>query len=119
MDARRVRGQITALSVAVALACAGTALAAGPSLTVSPSTVHQGGKVTFSGSGWARDVRVTLLLGRPGTGANKFATVTTTRRGRFSYTLPIKPTAPTGKYVILACRKNCATKVARGMTIVP
>ena len=105
--------------MAVALACAGVALAAGPSLTVTPSTVHQGGKVTFTGAGWAHGVKVTLLLGKPNTGANKFATVTTTRRGRFAYTLPIKPTAPTGKYVILACRKNCATKVSRSMTIVP
>src|SRR4051794_21845403 len=109
---------VLAVLAAIAVA-AGTALAAGPSLTVTPSSVHQGAKVTFAGSGWAQNVKVTLLLGRPNTGANRFATVTTSRRGRFSYTLPIKPTAPTGKYVILACRKNCAMKVSRSMTIVP
>ena len=109
---------VLALLATIAVA-AGTALAASPSLTVTPSKVHQGGRVTFTGSGWARNVKVTLLLGKPGTAANTFATVTTTRRGRFSYTLPIKPTAPTGKYVIHACRKKCATDVKRSMTILP
>lgn len=105
-------------TVAVA-ATAAVAFAAGPSLSVSPSKVHRGGRVTFTGAGWARKVKVTLLLGRPNTEANRFATVTTNALGRFRYSLPIKPTAPTGRYVILACRRSCATKVSRSMTILP
>ena len=88
-----------------------------PSLTVTPSMPHQGGNVTFTGSGWPHNVRITLLIGKPNTGANKFATPKTNGKGRFRYVLPIKPTAPTGKYVILACRKDCKTKVTRNMTI--
>jgi hypothetical protein len=112
-------GKLVLALLATGAVAAGTAFAATPSLTVSPSRVHQGGKVTFTGSGWAHKVKVTLLLGKPGTAANPFASVTTNGRGRFSYTLPIKPTAPTGKYVIHACRKSCATDVKRNMTIAP
>jgi hypothetical protein len=108
------------LAVVVALAMAGAAaVAASPSLTVSPGTVHQGGKVTFSGAGWPHKAKVTLRLGKPGTASNPIAAVTTDARGRFRYALPIKPAAPTGKYVIHACRKNCAIDVKRNMTIVP
>src|SRR3954470_1975741 len=102
-----VAGIATAATVAGSVA----AFAAGPSLTVTPNRVHQGGQVVFSGSGWPHHVRVTLLLGKPNTGANKITTLSTNSRGRFRYSLPIRPTAPTGKYVILACRKNCKTKV--------
>jgi hypothetical protein len=105
--------------LATAALVGGATAATRPSLTVTPSQVHRGAHVTFSGSRWAHHVRVTLLLGKPNTGANKFATLTTNGSGRFRYVLPIKPTAPTGKYVILACRKNCATKVSRNMTILP
>src|SRR4051794_27896454 len=107
-----------AVTATIALLAA-SAFAAGPSLTVTPSHVHQGGKVTFTGSGWPDNSKVSLLLGRPNTAANKFATVATNGRGKFSYTLPIKPTAPTGRYVIQACRKSCANKVSRNMTILP
>jgi hypothetical protein len=106
-------------TAAVGAGVVATAAATGPSLTVTPSQVHRSQNVTFSGAHWARHVRVTLLLGKPNTGANKFATVTTNSRGRFRYVLPIKPTAPTGQYVILACRKSCAVKVSRSMTILP
>jgi hypothetical protein len=106
--------------VAVTVAASTAFAATGPTLKVTPSTVHQGSNVTFSGSGWAKRVPVTLRLGKPGVkGSNKIATVTTNRRGRFSYTLPVKPTSPTGQYLILACRKNCAVKVTKRMTIVP
>lgn len=98
---------------------AATAIATGPSLTITPSHVHRSQNVTFSGAHWARHARVALLLGKPNAGANRFATVRTNRRGRFHYVLPIKPTAPTGQYVILACRRSCATKVSRKMTILP
>ena len=114
-----LKARIAIPALAAATVAAGTAFAAGPSLTVTPSRVHQGGQVVFTGTGWAKGVRVTLLLGKPNTGANKFATVTTNRRGRFRYALPIKPSAPTGKYVILACRKSCRVKVTRSMTILP
>src|SRR4051794_13572824 len=112
-------GKLVLALFATVVVATGTALAAGPSLTVTPSRVHQGGRVAFTGSRWPHKVKVTLLLGKPGTAANPFATVTTDRRGRFSYRLPIKPTAPTGKYVIHACRKSCATDVKRNMTILP
>src|SRR4051812_23785109 len=112
-------GKLFLALVAAIAVLAGSALAAGPGLTVTPRRVHQGGSVTFTGSHWAHNVKVTLLLGQPNTDANKFATVKTNGRGQFSYMLPIKPTAPTGKYVILACRKSCATKVSRSMTILP
>src|SRR4051812_10245755 len=109
---------VLALLATIAVA-AGTALAAGPSLTVTPNRVHQGAKVTFTGTGWAHKVKVTLLLGKPGPAATPSATVTPNRRGRFTYTLPIKATAPTGKYVIHACRKSCTTDIKRNMTILP
>jgi hypothetical protein len=104
----------------VAVAFAGLAGAAvKPTLSVSPSTVHRGGKVTFSGAHWPKRVTVTLLLGYPNSEAAKFAGVKTTGTGRFTYTLPIKPTAPTGKYVVLACRNNCKTEVSKPLTIAP
>jgi hypothetical protein len=115
----KARIALTLLATASLVGGAATA-ATGPSLTVTPSFVHRGQNVTFSGSGWAKRVRVTLeLANRGATAANKFAVVTTNSRGRFRYTLPIKQTSPTGKYSIWACRKNCAVKITRNMTILP
>ena len=119
MRKARIAVSILAAAAVVALAAVGIA-ATGPTLTVSPNPVHRGANVTFSGSHWAHNVKVTLKLSAPGAnGANAFAIVRTNGRGKFRYALPIKPTAPTGKYLIIACRNSCKTKVTRGMTVAP
>jgi hypothetical protein len=109
---------LTALVILVLVLAGLAGAATKPTLKVTPSTVKQGGKVTFTGAHWPKRTKVSLLLGFPNSDAAKFATVATTTTGTFRYTLPIKPSAPKGKYVVLACRKNCQVKVQRNMTIV-
>jgi hypothetical protein len=121
MSGMRARKLALALLVAGAAATATAVTSAGtrPSLKVSPNQVQQGANVTFTGSGWPANVRVQLLIGRPKSEAVKFGAPRTRGTGSFRYVLPIKPDAPTGRYVILACRNSCKTKVSRPLTILP
>jgi hypothetical protein len=112
--------KLTAVLAVVALGAGASSTSAGygPTLQVSPKTVRQGGKVTFAGSYWPANKRVQLLIGPPNSEATRFASPRTDGSGNFRVTKPINSSAPTGKYVILACRNSCATKVSRKLTIV-
>ena len=112
--------------VAVAVLAAGgvaSGIAVGavtkPTFRVNPSTVHRGQNVTFSGRHWGANKTVTLMLGYKNSEAAKIGTARTKGDGSFSQVRPILSGAPTGNYVVLACRKSCAIKVSRALKILP
>jgi hypothetical protein len=117
---RTPRVVVAAVAVAaVAGGAASTAASTKPTLIVNPPHVQQGSEVAFSGSHWGKHKTVTLFLGKPGVASmNKIAGRKTNSRGHFRYVLPVKPNAPAGQYLIIACRKSCKIKVSKPMEIV-
>ena len=91
---------------ALALAAAPTGAATSPTLKLSPSTVKQGQNMTITGAHWPRGRNVTLQFLAPGGSPGTITKAHTSSTGRFSVTLPIKPTAPTGKFKIRAVYKR-------------
>jgi hypothetical protein len=90
--------------------CLPTSAVAKPSVSVSPEVVPPGGKLTVKGKGWASDARVSILVGRPNSEASKVGTLHTNSRGRFKGSLKFNESADQGRYVLLACRRQCAVK---------
>ena len=84
--------------------------AAAPSVSVSPEVVPPGGSITVKGKGWPHNSRVTILIGVPNSEADKVMSLRTTARGRFKGTIRFRDSARQGRYVLLACRKQCAVK---------
>ena len=112
--------RILPLVVAGALCAGGATAATGPTLHVSPTTVHRGDHVAISGKHWGSHKLVTLLVGRPHSTATALIDkVATTATGEFSGTVPVKRSAAAGKYYVIACRKSCAIKVRKAITILP
>lgn len=105
----RALALVLAPVAALALWLVPPALASRP-VSVSPDTVAPGGKLTVKGKGWAHNARVSILIGPPNSEASKVETLRTTSRGRFKGTLRFKDSATPGRYVLLACRKQCAVK---------
>jgi hypothetical protein len=98
----------------------GADAATGPTLRVNPSVAHRGDTVALSGKHWGNHKFVTLKIGLPNSDATNFiAKVETNNIGSWRGTVPVKPTARLGNYVILACRKACAIKVTKPVKIVP
>ena len=114
-----MRKAVLLAAALVAAAAAPTTAGTLPSLSVTPSKVHRGSNVHFNGYSWPANKRVQLLIGRPNSEATKFASPKADGNGHFRYTQSIKASAPTGKYVILACRNNCQVKISRNLTILP
>jgi hypothetical protein len=93
---------------------------ASPTLDVSPTIVKRGASFTVTGSHWRREAPVRLLIGRPHSGATYVATVRTTSRGTFrrKLTPPAWVQARTGRWVLLACRRDCRIKAVKNFRIV-
>src|SRR5688500_18778045 len=93
---------------------------ANPTVDVSPTTVKRGSSFTVTGSGWRREAPVRLLIGRPRSEATYVATVRTTSRGTFrrKLTPPAWVQARTGRWVLLACRRDCRIKAVKNFRIV-
>jgi hypothetical protein len=105
--------------VAAAGGAASTSASTKPTLIVNPPHVMQGKLVAFTGSHWGKHRKVTLFLGKPGVSSmNKIADRKTNSKGHFRYVLPVKPNAPAGQYLIIACRKSCQIKVSKPLEIV-
>lgn len=100
-----------AILLVLALGAAGIAVAATrPSVRVAPTTVERGELLTVSGTGWARSANVELLVGPPRSEADHVGSVRTTSRGTFRRRLRISSRAATGRFVLLACRRECRVK---------
>ena len=107
---------------ALAAATLGTAAdaATGPSMRVSPTTVHRGGKLTVSGIHWGALKKVTFLVGRPHSEQTaRVGSTTTNKDGAFTGKVPVLKNAIPGTYLLIACRNNCTIKRSRTIHIVP
>jgi hypothetical protein len=114
---------VTAVSLAAAIKPApdpASSTSSHPRLSVSPTTVKRGQAITVTGSGWHRSANVQLLIGPPRSEGTLVATVRTTSRGTFRRRL----TPPTfvqrrlGRWVLLACRRDCRVKAVKSFTLV-
>jgi hypothetical protein len=83
-----------------------------PSATVTPTSVKRGKPITVTGSHWPRRVTVQLLIGPPQSEAEPVARVRTTRSGTFRRTFvpPAFVQARLGRWILLACRRDCRVK---------
>src|SRR4051812_44486174 len=116
MRPSRVAATILAAGALGTVADAATA----PSLRLSPTVARRGDRVAISGRHWGNHKLVSLYVGRPNSEATALISkVATNNVGRFAGTVPVKRSATPGDYVVLACRKSCAIKVARKLTILP
>lgn len=96
----------------------GASAAAKPTLKVSPSRARPGTTITYTGRYWRARSTVTLLIGPPRSEADRFSSVRTTSSGTFRKKLRLPSTAKPGKYVVLACRRECRIKAQANLTIV-
>jgi len=97
-----------------------TRATAHPTVAVSPTTVPRGHAITVTGAGWRPRANVALLIGPPRSEATRVATVRTTSRGTFRRTLtpPAWVQAHRGRWVLLACRRDCRIKAVKSFRIV-
>lgn len=91
-----------------------------PRVGVSPTTVKRGQAITVTGSYWRRSAEVQLLIGPPRSEAGLVATVRTTSRGTFRRRLtpPAFVQRRLGRWVLLACRRDCRVKAVKNFTLV-
>jgi len=113
---------VVLLTATIALALVATAPAPGKartSVSLSPKWVAAGKTLTVKGRGWPARKQIVLLVGPPRSEASPVATVKTGRRGRFVRKVQISALAKPGRYVLLACRRDCAKKRKVRFTITP
>jgi hypothetical protein len=89
-----------------------------PQLTADPTAVQAGGTMTLQGTGFPRNVHVTLLAGPPNADATRIGGASTGRRGRFTATIRIRPNSSAGAFVALACHDACRVKASTRFRIV-
>lgn len=114
---------VAAVSVAGAVRPApdpASSAATHPRVSVSPATVERGQAITVTGSGWRRSASVQLLIGPPRSEGTLVATVRTTSRGTFRRRLepPAFVQRRLGRWVLLACRRDCRIKAVKSFTLV-
>ncbi len=102
---------LVAAGVAPAVERASSA-AAKPTARVAPSIVKRGQAITVTGAHWPRNVTVQLLIGPPQSEAERVGSARTTSRGTFRRKLvpPAWVQARLGRWVLLACRRDCRVK---------
>jgi hypothetical protein len=83
-----------------------------PQLTADPTAVQAGDTITLHGTGFPRNVHVTLLAGPPNADATRIGGASTGRRGRFTATIRIRPHSSAGALVALACYDACRMKAS-------
>lgn len=117
---RRTTLVVILLSLAVAGVAGARAAAPArtPHLVAEPTAVHAGGALTLQGTGFPRNVHVTLLAGPPNAEATRIGGASTGQRGRFTATIHIRPHSSTGAFVALACHDACSVKASARFRIV-
>jgi hypothetical protein len=104
------------VSAFLVLLVAAPAVAA-PGVGVSPKTISPGGTITVEGKGWKPSSRVSILIGPRNSEADKVGTLRANERGRIKGKLKFSKSAAPGRYVLLACRKQCAVKATANFRI--
>jgi hypothetical protein len=94
-------------TAAIAGARTATSAARTPQLTAAPAAVHAGDTLTLTGTGFARNVHVSLLAGPPRADAARIGGADAGRRGRFVATIHIRPNSSAGTFVARACQDSC------------
>jgi len=89
-----------------------------PTLVATPTAVEAGGSVTLTGTGFPRNVHVSLTAGPPHAEASRIGGATTGRRGRFVATIRIRPNSSAGTLVAVACHDSCRVKASARFRIV-
>jgi hypothetical protein len=89
-----------------------------PTLTVAPTAVQAGGSVTLTGTGFPRNVHVSLMAGPPHAEAARIGGASTGRRGRFVATIRIRPRSSARTLVAVACHDACRVKATARFRIV-
>ena len=84
---------------------------------MSPSITVAGSTIIARGRNWERRARVQLLIGPPRSEADPVATVRTTARGSFAKRITLSRAIGPGKWILLACRRECAIKRSARFTI--
>lgn len=94
--------------------------AAAPTVAVSPKSVKRGQAITVTGSRWRRSANVQILIGPPRSEGTVVATVRTTRSGTFRRRLtpPRFVQRRLGRWVLLACRRDCRIKAVKSFHLV-
>lgn len=103
---------------AVAGAAAAPSAPRTPQLTTDRTAVQPGGTLTLQGTGFPRNVHLTLLAGPPEAEAARIGGATTGQRGRFTATIRIRPHSSAGALVALACHDACRVKASARFRIV-
>lgn len=108
------------LLLASALAAAGLAAAlSSPAIRLVPPSAHPGGSVAIVGTGWTPGLVVTLHAGPPNSEADRFASVRADARGGFRKTTRLHSSAMPGKYVFIACQRQCRVRATATLTVLP
>lgn len=90
---------------------------AAPSVRVSPAVVQRGQRITVTGRNWPRNVIVDLLIGPPRSEADRVGRARTTSAGTFRRHLRIASRTAPGRWVLLACRRECRIKAVRSFRV--
>ncbi|HKG04616.1 MAG TPA: hypothetical protein VKB03_15695 [Conexibacter sp.] len=124
MTASIRRTALVVLLLSTSVAAVAGARAAAPSaprtpqLIADPAAVQAGGTVTLQGTGFPRNVHLTLLAGPPNAEATRIGGASTGRRGRFTATIHTRPHSSAGAFVALACHDACRIKASARFRIV-
>jgi len=121
VSARRLLLALVAMAlIAVSVAQAARAPAVGrndirvasakPRLTLRPTVVVAGGRLTFIGSGFRAHQRVWLGVGPPQSEALFWGWGRTNRAGGFRKTLTVNPHLNPRRWVAIACQRGCRIK---------
>jgi hypothetical protein len=88
-----------------------------PRLTLRPTVVVAGGRLTFIGSGFVANQRVWLGVGPPQSEARFWGWARTNRAGAFRETLTVKPHVKPQRWVAIACQRGCRIKAGASFRI--
>ncbi len=118
MTASTLRTAFLALLLVLPATAVAATRPAEPQLTADPTAVQAGTTLTLTGTGFPRNVHVTLLAGPPRADATRIGGATTGRRGRFTATIRIRPHSSAGTFVASACYDACDVKATTHFRIV-
>lgn len=94
-----------------------TSATARPTVRITPLEVRRGGRILVTGRNWARNAIVDLLIGPPRSEADPVGRARTTSGGSFRRYLRIAPKTKPGRWVLLACRRECRVKAAKSFRV--
>jgi hypothetical protein len=81
-----------------------------PRLTLRPTIVTPGDRLTFIGSGFRRNEKVWLGVGPPQSEASFWGSARTNNTGAFRKALTVNRRVKPGRWVALACQRGCRIK---------